>query len=368
MQRTLSSMKLTMVQIIATISLTNAQVPVENDPYGTPNLVNNGDFSDGLNGWSVVPSGTVKDGMLCVTVPANIAPNASYIRTRQNFTEVKNDVYYLNFTTYASQGLRLWLQTQGEDPAAGGAPVDPNLNITTGPLSATAQNLTFPYSPANVGDNAYLAVYLGGSDVAINVCVGDISLRRINRLPYVQDTGPTLKVGQLGFLPDGPKVATLITQQTSAVNWYLQDASNSTVASGQSTPKGTDIASRENVHTVDFTSFTKEGTGYTLVTGDGATSYSFSVSPALYDSLRKDSMRFFYQQRSGIAIDGSLVGPEYARVAGHLQVAPNQVSEVEFVLCSIHVGLCIFQCSCIAGLNAMSRAQKDVKCNVISNN
>ena len=40
--------------------------------------------------------------------------------------------------------------------------------------------------------------------------------------------------------------------------------------------------------------------------------------------LRSDALQFFYIQRSGIAIDGDLVGDEYARPAGHLGVAPNQ--------------------------------------------
>lgn len=70
-----------------------------------------------------------------------------------------------------------------------------------------------------------------------------------------------------------------------------------------------------------------------LTTGGGATSYPFTISSTLYLPLRQDSMQFFYQQRSGIAIDAQLVGSQYARPAGHIGVLPNLVSE--YLLCII---------------------------------
>lgn len=90
-----------------------AQVPVENNPLGTPNLVVNGNFTDGITGWVVQGSNTVSNNMICVAVPASTSANASYLKTTNFFTEVKNDIYYLNFTAYASVDTNLWLQTQG---------------------------------------------------------------------------------------------------------------------------------------------------------------------------------------------------------------------------------------------------------------
>ena len=94
------------------------------------------------------------------------------------------------------------------------------------------------------------------------------------------------------------------------------------VASGTGTPRGVDAASGQNVQTIDFSAYRTAGTGYTLV-ADGETSHPFDISADLYDQLRADSMQFFYAQRSGIAIDGDLIGEEYARPAGHLGVAPQ---------------------------------------------
>ena len=310
---------------VIAVALTWGQTPIQNDPFGTPNLILNGNFSDGLASWDVEPRGTVRNGMLCVDVPANTPASASFIRATQSFTETKNDIYYLNFTANSSLPTNLWLQTQGEDPAAGGAPVDPNLSTTDCPLIDTPQNFSFPYSPANQGDNANFTIYLGGQAQQTSICIGSISLRRINRLPYTQDTGPAIKVNQLGYLPDGPKFATFATSLTNAATWQLKDESGKVVATGQTLPRGVDNSSRLNTHTVDFSSFMLEGSQYTLSTDDGSTSFPFAISKDLYDALRQDSIQFFYFQRSGIAIDGLNAGPEYARAAGHVQVAPNQV-------------------------------------------
>lgn len=133
-----------------------------------------------------------------------------------------------------------------------------------------------------------------------------------------------VRVNQLGYLPDGPKRATVASAATAPLGWQLRDAAGAVVASGTTTVRGADQASGHSTHLVDFGAYTGAGSGYTLGV-DGRTSHPFDISPSLYDSLRADSMSFFYQQRSGIAIDAALAGGSaYARPAGHLGVAPNK--------------------------------------------
>nr|BFD89020.1 hypothetical protein KitaXyl93_03800 [Kitasatospora sp. Xyl93] len=132
-----------------------------------------------------------------------------------------------------------------------------------------------------------------------------------------------VRVNQLGYLPDGPKRATVVSSATAPVPWRLHDASGAQVAAGTTTVHGADRASGQSTHLVDFGAYTGTGTGFTLVV-DGGASHPFDISASLYDGLRADSMSFFYQQRSGIAIDAALAGSAYARPAGHLGVAPNQ--------------------------------------------
>ncbi|MCX5380173.1 cellulase N-terminal Ig-like domain-containing protein [Streptomyces sp. NBC_00091] len=132
--------------------------------------------------------------------------------------------------------------------------------------------------------------------------------------------GTPVRVNQLGYLPDGPKRATVAGSATAPLAWQLRDAS----ASGATTVRGSDQASGQSTHLVDFGAYTGTGTGFTLVV-DGQSSHPFDISASLYDGLRADSMSFFYQQRSGIAIDATLAGGSaYARPAGHLGVAPNK--------------------------------------------
>ncbi|MEU1670277.1 glycoside hydrolase family 9 protein [Streptomyces sparsogenes] len=133
-----------------------------------------------------------------------------------------------------------------------------------------------------------------------------------------------VRVNQLGYLPDGPKRVTVVTTATTALPWQLRDATGAVAASGTTVVRGSDAASGDSTHLVDFSSYRGRGTGYTL-TVDGRVSHPFDIRADLYDGLRADSMNFFYQQRSGIPIEASLAGgAAYARPAGHLGVAPNQ--------------------------------------------
>lgn len=132
-----------------------------------------------------------------------------------------------------------------------------------------------------------------------------------------------VRVNRLGYLPDGPKRATVVNSSAQPLSWQLRNASGQTVASGSTTPRGTDAASGDSTHLADFSSYTGTGTGYVLAVA-GQNSPSFSIRADLYNTLRSDAMAFFYHQRSGTPIDASLVGTAYARPAGHLGVAPNK--------------------------------------------
>ncbi len=130
-------------------------------------------------------------------------------------------------------------------------------------------------------------------------------------------------VNQVGYLPAGPKRATVVTAATTPLMWRLRDAAGRTVTTGLTTERGIDRASGHNVQTIAFDTFRRPGRGYSLAVADKA-SYPFSIGRTIYDRLFADSMRFFYLQRSGIAIDASLAGAAYARPAGHLGLAPNR--------------------------------------------
>ncbi|MFC3116632.1 glycoside hydrolase family 9 protein [Cellvibrio fontiphilus] len=139
------------------------------------------------------------------------------------------------------------------------------------------------------------------------------------------------RVNQLGYLPTGAKTATYKTNQTAAQTWQLRQ-NGTLVASGQTLPTGTDAASGDNLHQIDLSNVTATGSGFTLTVG-GDTSYSFAISntalkPALYDALK-----YFYHNRSGIAIETQYTGggngsfasnSKWSRPAGHLNIGANK--------------------------------------------
>jgi len=283
---------------------------------GSPQIIENGDFTNGTTGWVSNPTGGITSGQYCVSVPANTpSGNFSYLRTDYTFLETKNDVYTLNFTASSTSPYDVLVRTP--DP-----PLDPNFNRTAS-LTSSSKTFSMRFSPANQAPNASVEFDLGGNSAATTVCFDNISMKRIDRSGYRQDVGPAIKVNQLGYLLNkGPKRATLVTNSTRAQIWSLVNDSGDVCAQGRTIPRGRDSASGDHVQTIDFSRFEKAGHNYTLKVAE-AMSFPFEISSTLYSGLYKDTLRFFYQQRSGIAIDGSLVSDQYARAAGHVQVPPN---------------------------------------------
>lgn len=136
------------------------------------------------------------------------------------------------------------------------------------------------------------------------------------------DTGSRVRVNQVGYLPRGPKVATLVTAATGPTPWQLTAPDGTVLASGRTAPHGADSSSGLTVQTIDFGPYPSSGTGLTIV-ADGEISYPFDIGTSVYETLPADALTFFYTQRSGVVISDD-VAPGYGRAAGHLGVAPNQ--------------------------------------------
>ena len=104
-------------------------------------------------------------------------------------------------------------------------PLTSELTTYTYPFTA---NLTFPADGSAPGQ---LAFHLGKS-VSYDFCITDVSLKTTATPPppYQPETGPRVRVNQVGYVPEGPKRATLVTDATAALPWELHDASDAVVA------------------------------------------------------------------------------------------------------------------------------------------
>ncbi|WP_162793758.1 glycoside hydrolase family 9 protein [Streptomyces paludis] len=259
----------------------------------------------------------LKDGAYCVTAPASEKPwdilvghNSIYLPGGGSYT--------LKFKVRTSATASMVVQV---------APFDNPGNVTylvKYPTVAGGAWKEYEYTFDTTYRDEYvlsqLQFRLGGAAKPYEFCMDDVSLNGAE-YAYAAKTGPAVKVNQHGYLPNGPKKATVLTNAASALPWTLRRAGGAAVASGMTTPAGHDGSAAARVHTVDFGSVSATGTFRLVV--DGAESHSFDIRKDLYASLRSDSMRFFYTNRSGIAIDGGIAGAAYARPAGHVASSPG---------------------------------------------
>jgi endoglucanase len=117
-----------------------------------------------------------------------------------------------------------------------------------------------------------------------------------------------IKVDQAGYLPHARKLAVVVTKQT-ATEFLVRKADSSTVVfrARLSAPVA-DADSGDRIQTADFSRFTTEGRFYLEVPGVGR-SWSFSIARSVYRRAFYLTMRSFYGQRCGTAVD---LGPEFA--------------------------------------------------------
>jgi endoglucanase len=286
-----------------------------------PEQVTNGGFDDGLTGWNNYPAASVVDGQGCIDVPAHAGAYAAAI-SQKPIPMLLDESYLLTFsasvTPSQSGTVRAVIQA---GPEQNYAQALPEKALELGP---DLKQFSFTFTSGVDIPQAELAFQQSTDNTAAyRLCVDNVSLTGGAVPPvYQPDTGPRVRVNQVGYLPYGPKGATLVTEATAATGWQLKNAAGTVVAAGRTTPRGVDPSAGLNVQTIDFGSYRKPGRGYTLV-ADGETSHPFDISSSAYQALRKDSKTFFYTQRSGTPISDA-IAPGYGRAAGHVGVAPNQ--------------------------------------------
>lgn len=140
------------------------------------------------------------------------------------------------------------------------------------------------------------------------------------------------RVNQVGYAPNNPMIAVYKSNSLVGLAWQLKQ-NGTVIASGNTIALGdVDAASGDNLHRIDFSNYAITGTGYTLTVG-ADTSYPFDISSSLFSGAFYDSLKYFYHNRSGIAIETAYTGggntsyapnTKLARPAGHLNQGVNK--------------------------------------------
>ncbi|MFF5105353.1 glycoside hydrolase family 9 protein [Streptomyces sp. NPDC000134] len=282
--------------------------------------VRNGTFDNGTESWwsSSNVTAAVEDGRLCADVPGGTTNRWDAAVGQNDIALVAGETYRFSFQADGTPADHVVRAVVGLSVA----PYDTYYEVSP-QLSVSGNSYSYTFTAPVDTAQGQVAFQVGGSADPWRFCADDVSL--LGGVPpeqYEPDTGPRVRVNQVAYLPSGPKNATLVTDATTALPWQLKNAGGTVVARGTSVPRGVDASSGQNVHSIDFGRYKQRGEGYTLV-ADGETSRPFDIGTAAYDKLRADAAKYYYTQRSGVAIRDDL-RPGYARPAGHVGVAPNQ--------------------------------------------
>jgi len=291
------------------------------------NLLKASTFDDGISvpwttSFSAPADGAaeVENGALCVKVTNKGTNNWDAQFRHREMVIQRGHTYTVEFKAWASAATRA-------RPKVGmsGPPYAEYWNATID-IDTAPKLYRGAFSMSQADDaTAELAFHIGGSmaraDLPFKICIDDIRLddpefKAEGQAAAAGGKTPKLLVNQLGYLPAAAKIATLVTNAATPLDWELLDGAGKSLAQGKTTPFGKDAASGEQVQLVDFSSFKTAGQGYKLKVGADE-SFPFDVGSSIYTQLKLDALSYFYQTRSGIEIRADLVpSPALARPTG----------------------------------------------------
>ncbi|HLL32856.1 MAG TPA: glycoside hydrolase family 9 protein [Streptomyces sp.] len=306
-----------LLSLTALVGAALTTVPAQADEV---EQVRNGTFDTTTDPWwtsSNVTAG-LSEGRLCADVPGGTTNRWDAAVGQNDITLVKGESYRFSFHADGTPADHVVRAIVGLSVA----PYDTWFEVSP-QLSVSGNTYSYTFTSPVDTTQAQVGFQVGGSAEPWRFCMDDVSLLGgVAPEPYEPDTGPRVRVNQVAYLPAGPKNATLVTDATERLPWQLKNADGTVVARGWTVPRGTDASSGQNVHSLDFSGYKTRGKGFTLI-ADGETSRPFDIGTAAYDRLATDAAKFYYTQRSGLAIRDDL-RPGYGRPAGHVGVAPNQ--------------------------------------------
>ncbi len=132
---------------------------------------------------------------------------------------------------------------------------------------------------------------------------------------FSQSVTEQIKLNQLGFYPNAPKVA-VVTGNVSANNFYITSTNlRDTFFTGTLSNEKQSAYSSTKTRIADFSSLTKNGSFVILIPGIGH-SYIFQIDNKVYHKAAVASLKGFYYQRASMALEEKYAG-KWHRSPGH---------------------------------------------------
>lgn len=313
------------------VSKTVADVAAQNKKV---NLIANGDFSDGKDGFDVY---TAEGGS--ATLSVNASQELQCDITSVGDVEYGVQVYYdgfamkqgveyeMSFDIHSTmdRSLKWCIQINGGDyHAYAGNTVKVTSDVLHVSECFTMKDPSDP-SPRLCFNMGYVSAFgeAGIASPAIgahSVMLDNISIVAVNTDGMVADVVdkelPKIRVNQIGYKKNSEKTAVCADLADGDTSFKVVDAkTGKTVYEGKFTSKTSNEASKETNVIADFTLLTKKGT-YKLAHKKGEESYEFAISDNVYDDTFVDVVKMFYLQRCGEELTPDYAG-DYAHASCH---------------------------------------------------
>lgn len=151
----------------------------------------------------------------------------------------------------------------------------------------------------------------------------------VNAQDKVAAVSENIRLNQLGFYPDAPKIAVVTAVDVSKFSILTKDKKQ-TVFSGDLKESVNAALNGKKTFIADFSAFNKLGKYVIAVAGLG-NSFPFEISPSVYHVLAAASIKAYYYQRASTALPEQFAG-KWHRNAGHpddkVLVHPSAAAEL----------------------------------------
>lgn len=297
----------------------------ESVPYGTGNIIRNGDFSNGLGSFTNYMNG----GQVALSVndKEELQIDIAKIGKVEHGVQVYYDgfairqggVYEFSFDVYGTleRDFDWRVQVNGGDYHAyvlGTVTVSEEVQHISGQFTMNEETDPAPRLCFNMGYvNSMKDAGVDPESIGEHtIYIDNVSLVVIDDTNMIKDPDPVpinkVKINQLGYENDDKKTAICADLEEDDTTFEVVNVdTDEVVYEGTFSERDLNVVADEWNVSGDFSEVTEDGT-YKIVTGKGEESYEFTIGDGVYDDTFKDVVKMLYYQRCGCELTEELAG------------------------------------------------------------